>query len=334
MKLCAALLSFSISAPAILAQQQPPPPPPQTARQALIEMITGGPKAISKHLTVEVQQLLAKAGPKGAMVLAPFDGLRSELGTNAQTFDSGQVLLVVNQNGEHAKLEIRVENDDLSGDEDTLTLSPHVIRESSDQTPEEWEAFLSSFTVNLKRQAGIWRLNKIGVGLELQIGNPEVVKATFLREPPQRTPAASSASPEMQSEPQEPSHSAFQIVNLLAYYEYAYAHQHPETGFSCSVADVAQAGGALEFSNGTYKGYKLSLTGCQGKPSGSFQVVVEPLAAGSGKAFCTDATRNIRVADDGRGSTCLVSGRLFEGEGEGDSVGMRVIAPAAAPSKE
>jgi hypothetical protein len=67
-----------------------------------------------------------------------------------------------------------------------------------------------------------------------------------------------------------------------------------------------------QLSSGMSQGYKLSLSGCQGRPAGSFQVVAEPTAHGNGgKALCTDATRNIRVADDGRGSTCLTFGRAL-----------------------
>ena len=92
---CAALCVplFSIR---LFSQQPPPPPPPQTARQALIEMITGGQKAVNKHLTVEVQQLLVKAGGKSVQIMSVFDSVRSQLRAGAQIFDSGPVLLAMN----------------------------------------------------------------------------------------------------------------------------------------------------------------------------------------------------------------------------------------------
>ena len=59
------------------------------------------------------------------------------------------------------------------------------------------------------------------------------------------------------------------------------------------------------------KGYKFSLSGCQGKPAETFHVVAEPVSlAGGAKAYCTDATRNVRTSDDGSGSTCLMAGKL------------------------
>src|SRR5262249_20182344 len=133
MKLCAAVLA-AVSFSALFAQQQAPAPPMQSARQALTEMLTGGQKAVAKHLTVEVQQLLAKSGNKSAALLAPIGSIQSEFG-HAQTFDTGQVLMLINQPREHSKIEVRIENDDLSGDEDTLELSLHVVRENSEQPP-------------------------------------------------------------------------------------------------------------------------------------------------------------------------------------------------------
>jgi hypothetical protein len=314
---CFLVISFSL----LYSQPQPPlgagqrrsaespVPPMQTARQALIEMIIGGQKAIQKHLTVEVQQLLAKSN-KGAMVMAPFESLKGELGANVQSFDTGQILLLVNDPKEHRKLEVRVDNDDLSGDDDTLTLSPHVVRESSDQPPEEWEAFLSNFTVNLKRQGGIWRLNKIGVALEMQVGDAELIKSTFLKDETTKQASASATNQE-DAKPDPPAMSPQQLMTSLAYMEYSFARQHAEQGFTCNLSDLTANLNPEQFAGGVYQGYTVNVAGCQGHPAGSFQIILEPVVQGSGmKAFCTDATRNIRVADDGRGSTCLAFGKV------------------------
>jgi hypothetical protein len=83
-----------------------------------------------------------------------------------------------------------------------------------------------------------------------------------------------------------------------------------------------------QLSGSMNQGYKLSLSGCQGRPAGSFQVVAEPTTQGNGgKAFCTDATRNVRVSDDGRGSTCLVTGEAARSDGEDGMVGFKVVKP-------
>ena len=111
--------------------------------------------------------------------------------------------------------------------------------------------------------------------------------------------------------------------------ESTYARQHPDQGFTCSLGDLtASMESELQFPGGAYQGYKITLGGCQGRPAGSFQVIMEPLVQGAGmKAMCTDATRNIRVADDGRGSSCLAFGKVLQRE---DMVGDDFFAPPPA----
>ena len=79
------------------------------------------------------------------------------------------------------------------------------------------------------------------------------------------------------------------------------------------------------FSGEPYRGYKFSLSGCQDKPSGSFHLVAEPVSpTGKAKAFCTDATNNIRSSDDGLGSSCLASGKLATFRRRRGSVGSEI----------
>jgi hypothetical protein len=335
MKLRAAVLFIAVSFSTLFAQQQAPVPPIQSARQALAEMLTGGQKAVAKHLTVEVQQLLAKSGNKSAALLAPIGSIQSEFG-QAQIFESGPVLLLINQPREHSKIEVRVENDDLSGDEDTFDLSLHVIRENSEQPPEDWEAFLSRLTVNMKKQAGIWRLNKIGVGVEFPLGDPEFLKKTVLKgfeQADSKAAVAAGDHVEFKTErPQERNVSPEELVLWTTMLEYSFARQHPDVGFTCSLSDLAEMAKSMgmeqQLSGSMNQGYKLSLSGCQGRPAGSFQVVAEPTTQGNGgKAFCTDATRNVRVSDDGRGSTCLVTGKAARSDGEDGMVGFKVVKP-------
>ncbi|HKD81035.1 MAG TPA: hypothetical protein VKH81_15170 [Candidatus Angelobacter sp.] len=318
MRLRAAFLFPAILSSTLFAQRQAPAPPPQSARQALIEILTGGQKAVGKHLTVEVQQLLAKSGAKSAAVLGVFDQIR-QAGPETQAFESGPLLLVINNPAQHQKLEVHVENDDLSGDEDTLELSLHVARENADQQPEEWESFLSRISVNMKKQAGIWRLNKVGAGVEFPLGDPEFLQKMFLKGMDQATGSgvvASGSQVELNTTPeaQEKKMPPEQLLKMMAFAEYSYAQTHPDVGFSCSMGDLTESakpfGIDQQVSTGIVQGYKLSVTGCQGHPAGSFQIVAEPLQGTGGKAFCTDATQNVRVADDGSGATCLAFGRV------------------------
>ena len=318
MKLRTAVLFAFISLSALFAQQQQAPARPmQTARQTLIEMLTGGQKAVAKHLTVEVQQLLAKPGGESAALLGPIGSLQSEF-RQAQAYETGPVLLLINQPATHSKMEVRIENDDLSGDEDTMELTLHVIRESNDQPFEDWEAFFNHLSVNMKKQSGVWRLNKIGVALEFPIGDPEFLKKTVLKQYEQaetKTAVAVGDRVEFKNEAPERTVSPDELVLWGAMIEYNFAQKHPDVGFTCSLSDLTETAQAMgieqRLSGGISQGYKLSLSGCQGRPAGSFQIVAVPIAQGNGgKAYCTDATRNVRVSDDGRGSTCLTFGRM------------------------
>lgn len=336
--LFATLFIFVFAILSSAQQQQTPPAPPQSPRQALIEIANG---QVEKHLTVEVQQLLKQPENKQALVTLGFaSSLKGELGQDVQLFESGPVLLSINDAKEHRKIEVQVNNDDMSGDQDVLELSVHSFRDGVEQD-EEWQTFLSHFAVTMVRQQSIWRLSKIGVGVELAIGDPEFLKKTYLKSmngdgggmvggrvglDVHRN--SSSSEPE-----QTPELSPSQLVMLLSAAEQTYAQQNAETGFTCSLADLAHSpflvNNSAQISSGSYNGYKISLTGCQGKPAGSFQITVEPMPGKGGKAYCTDATHNIRVSEDGRGATCLVAGKPERAAEEGDFA-VYTIAPQSA----
>jgi hypothetical protein len=119
-----------------------------------------------------------------------------------------------------------------------------------------------------------------------------------------------------------PKMTAARAVRLFALAENIYAKKHPEIGFTCLITELVGIGKGLddgepyifmgpEFANGTYNGYKYALNGCGGRPAKSFQVTAEPVS-GSGRAYCSDTTRDLHASDDGSGSTCLTSGKLVQ----------------------
>src|SRR5579864_2302622 len=127
-----------------LAQSPGPAPKPETARQALIEMITKGGDSLRKHLTLEVQDLLKSSNKNPAM----FDSFKPEPGM--ETFEAGDVLLAYGD-PKGVRYEVRIENDDLAGDEDTLLLSVHALRGGEEQD-EPWGLMSSHFSVQMKQQ--------------------------------------------------------------------------------------------------------------------------------------------------------------------------------------
>lgn len=300
------------------AQQQAPPAPPQSPRQALIEMANGGQNGLLKHLTVAVQQLLKQPENKEALRSLADGGSLSGLGF--QFFESGPVLVSFNQPSDHSKIEVQVNNDDMSGDQDTLDLSVHSFRDGVEQD-EEWQSFVSHFTVTMVRQEGIWRLSKIGVGVDLAVGDPEFLKKTYLKPAATgigmvggRLGVATVTQEGTGGTVQHPDMPPNQVAMMLGFAEQSFARQHADVGFTCSLSELMEGASGYgldpQIANGSYKAYKIALTGCQGKPAGSFQITVEPMPGKGGKAYCTDATQNMRVSDDGRGATCLSAGRL------------------------
>jgi len=311
MKLLAAIFFFAISTTTLFSQPQAPPAPPQTARQALLEMITGGQQAAMRHLTVEMQQSLKAKGNKSfAQELAVLDQMKA--GSAAfQTFDAGQILLSINEPGTNEKIEVHVDSDDLSGDTDNIDLSFHQFRDGVEQdTP--YTDLLSHFTLGMKKQENIWRLNEIAIGIKIPVGDPAWLAK--MDKMGQGGMTGGKIAVGERGKPEAPEMTAEQAVMMLGFAEQAYAQQHPDAGFTCSLAELGKSPSfnldERIFKGEPVNGYKFSLSACQGKPVESFHLIAEPLAPGAGtKAFCTDATRNIRSSDDGRGATCLTSGK-------------------------
>jgi hypothetical protein len=315
------------------AQPQVPAAPPQTAREALIEMLTGGEKALTKHMTVEVQDLLAKPENKGPNRLAMFNAMQQQVGSGIQTFPTGPTLFAVNEPAKHTKFEVHVENDDLNGDQDILQLSLHSFRDGQEQQ-DEWGVMSSHITLTMKKQQNIWRLSNIGIGLEFPLGDAEFLKKTLMKAPASMVTGIGVAAPSVQTDLKTEKPASFDprgTVLMLGMAEGTFARRHSEIGFTCSLPDLLEEGKGIgleqQIASGSYMDYKWSLSGCEGKPAGSFQIVAEPIAQGRGaKAACTDATQNIRFSEDGHGATCLTSGKLFvnetvvnDGEGEQSS---------------
>ena len=321
MPLRAATLLLALFASAVLpAQTQAPAPPPQTAREALVEMVMGGEKGLMKHLTAEVQELLDKPENKpNANMLMTFTGMQAQAGAGMQIFPTGSTLLTINEPTKHTKFEVHVDNDDLNGDQDTLQLSLHSLQDGQEQQAEF--GYLSSrITVVMKKQQTVWRLSNVGVGMEFPLGDAEFLKKTFFKDQETKATSAGAVLPTPHTDfvlkSEKPTvFDPSGTVTMLGFAERTFASQHPDVGFTCSLLDLIESakdwGLDPGIASGTYMGYKWSVSGCEGKPTGSFQIIAEPIAQGRGaKAACVDATANLRVMDDGRGGACFAFGKV------------------------
>ncbi len=345
MSLRTAAFLLVVSASTLLfSQTQASAPPMQTAREAIIEMMTGGEKGLTKHLTVDVQELLKKPGNKSNAAI--FQAMQQQAGSGMQAFPAGSTLLVINEATQNKKFEVHVENDDLSGDQDVLQLSFHSFRDGQEQAGEgdEWGFMSSRVTVTMQKQQNIWRLSNVGVGIELPVGDPEFLKKMFSMGSEGKPTGAAAVSPEIHTDSKNEKPMALNpavTVTMLGFAERSFARQHPDVGFTCSLSDLSEAGKNFgldpQLASGIYMGYKWSMSGCEGKPAGSFQVIAEPIAQGRGAiAICTDATGNLRTTEDGRGSTCLTSGKPATTLDDSDGmtswgVGVHVDPPKTKP---
>lgn len=331
MSLRPATLFVVVSAsPFLFTQTQSPAPPPQTPRQAIIEMINGGQQGAMKHLTVEMQKSL-----KGNGEFSAFDQLKGA-SSDIQVFETGPVLLSANDPKNHEKFEVHVDSDDLSGDTDNIDISFHQFRDGV-ETDIPYAAMLSRFTVGMKKQENIWRLNELSVNIKVPVGDPKLLEKFGSGIGPGMF-GAKVGGAGTAGKPEKPREmSPREAIMMLGFAEASFARSHPETGFTCTLADLAKPNllnlDPHIFSGEPYRGYKFTLSGCQDKPSGSFHLVAEPVALATGaKAFCTDATNNVRSSDDGLGSTCLSSGKLATFSAEEGSVGWDPIHVTTRPS--
>jgi hypothetical protein len=263
-----AILCVSLSA---LGQPQVAPPKPQTARQALTEMVTKGGDALQKHLTVEVQDLLKSQG-KNALGLAMLSSMKPESGL--QSFEAGDLLFAYTDSAQHTKYEVHVDSDDLAGDEDSLSLSIHSFRDGKEQD-DEWSFMSSHFTVTMKLQQNIWRLNKIAVGAEFPVGDPKFIEKPFFKTASGEAAVAGFSVPTVHtdvhlgtgaSEVASPSMPPEQVVTMLAIAENMFARLHPDTGFACSLSELADSSKMMgvdqQVITGTYNSYRFTLAGC------------------------------------------------------------------------
>ncbi len=292
-------------------------PATQSPRQAIIEMFSGGEAPFKKHLTVEMQRKLQEM--KGAPSAVPLQAFAASTpdSDHFQAFDLGPILFCFNNPEQHERYEVQIDSEIPGREEDVMTLSVHYLRNGMEQpTP-----LTLRFALNMKRQEGMWRLNAVTLSATLPVGDPRILDHAFW------TPAFLATNNTTQSNANSPvviddrpKLSALRAVRMIGMAENIYAQSHPGVGYTCRLADLVNVGKGLDedgvyrfmdaaFAGGIYNGYRFTLSGCDRAPARTFRVMAEPVA-GKGKAYCSDNSNNLRASDDGRGMTCLTSGKL------------------------
>ena len=295
----ALLLPFLLSL--VLGAQTPPPP--QTARQALIEMFLGtAPNHLQKHLPDATRKTLNKmSGANGMSALdeiSMFSSLAKASGAKLETFDSGPILLEADDPRDGGKVELTVDGDNLSGEEDQIEVALHMSKNGKE---ENTLPFTPRVTFAMKMESDVWRLNEIIFTLHIPLGDPDFLKRI-----------------EEQQESQKEQAAKWGLQSIMTA-ENSYHAVHGN--YACSLSDLRQnqqskvgtpvAMNMLpdDLAGGKRSGYIFAITGCDGT---QYRVVAEPETPGSGRALCSDESGAVRASADGKATTCLSSGEALE----------------------
>jgi hypothetical protein len=295
--LCVVLVFAFAGTPVAVAQM--PPPSQQTARQALIEMFTGNAQTLEKHLPDGARKIL-QGGGSGSPFLPPLSNFSAGLAANrdhVQIFDAGSLLLSIEEDDGHKKMEVIVERDDVYGDATAIELSFHSY---SDGLPEPLPV-LPRLTFSMTQEREIWKLNEIALTLRVPLNDPEYLSG--LQEKQNKAFESAAAS-------------NLRTVNTA---EISYAASFPDRGFTCKLGEL---GGAADqpspqhallidesLASGQKNSYILSIGGCDARPASRYHATAVPANRESGmRAFCTDESGVVRYAADGKATSCMSNG--------------------------
>jgi TonB family protein len=285
---------------------------PQTARQALIEMFFGtAPNHLEKHLPDTTRNVFKKmSGPNGMSAIdevSMFATMARAGGGKFETFDTGPVLVQIDDPRENEKVEITVEGDNLSGDGDQIEVALHVTKDEKEQVL----PFVPRFMFTMKTEADVWRLSEISVTLRVPLEDPDFLKTIEQEHTKQAEQTAQ--------------------LNVRAIISAQTAYHSTHSAYACSLAELGKAkrdsnlgGKSMSFpllnadlAGGKSGGYIFVISGCDGN---DFKVVGEPDTPDSGeKAFCSDEGGTIKFSTDGKATTCL-GGKDVQGARVGEII--------------
>jgi len=165
------------------------PPHPETARQAILEVITDS-SALQRHLPeatksywtshskdiptilIEGLGLGMMAGGSGGNSEAIFVANRKP-DSNYESFNAGPILMKAHDPKSGTTAELVVDSDDLSGDEDTMELSFHIDGPAGAPV---MPFQLPSMRLHMKLEGAVWRFEEVDLTEKVELGSPAFVK--------------------------------------------------------------------------------------------------------------------------------------------------------------
>jgi protein TonB len=271
---------------------------------------------LQKHLPDVTRRSFQKIDTgNGQSLLTEFSMLATQAkaaGAGFQTFDTGPTIVAAEdpQGNAGEKVEITVERDDLSGDEDQIELALHMTRNGKEETL----PFVPRFTFAMKMESDIWRLNEISVTVRLPLADPDFLKSLEDR--------------------QRSQNEQMIIWSVRSVNTAEAAYKAANGNFACDLATLGKAGKQGSAASGMYlydpqlasgkkNGYVFVISSCDGS---HYKIVGEPAAPDSGqRAFCSDESGTIRASADGKAASCLSSGEEVQGSADATAAGTAVL---------
>lgn len=275
-------------------------PSEQSPRQALIEMFMGkGANDFAKHLPQAARAVLIRKGetPETSFLLKVASALRGieQSGEKAETFDDGPNILVTENTHIHERVEIAVERESSSGGDSEIELSVHVFKNDE---PEPLPV-VPQLIFTLKQEDEIWRVTELTLAAHVPLEDADYLKG-------------------LRKQQDEANESAAQMrVTMIAQTEIAYAASHADVGYVCQLGSLypgaeGEPASSAPFANEEFNGYRVSLSGCEGKPSKSYRLIASPIDPDSEmKTFCVDDSGSLKSAEAAESSSCLSDGKVL-----------------------
>lgn len=273
---------------------------PQSARQALIEMFTGkGENDFTKHLPSAVLASLVRKGdtPEASLLFRVSGGVRGLImeGEKVETFDDGPNILTSETSSTHERIEVAVEHDSLSAEDDEIELSVHLYKNGEPQIL----PVIPQLIFTLKQEKEIWRVTEVTVAAHVPLEDPDYLKGLRKQQDEMNQSAAQSR------------------VNMIAQTEINYAASHRDEGYFCTFQALNQNSEAPTNTyfapvNDESNGYRFSLAGCSGKPATKYRLKAVPVDPDAEiKAFCVDESGTLKSIPAADSSKCFTHGETL-----------------------
>ena len=290
---------ITVSCPLFAQNGQIPEQPEQSPRQALIEMFMGkGENDFAKHLPDAARAVLVHKGesPETSYLLKVSSAVRglTQQGEKVETFEDGPNILVAENPNIHERVEVAVEHDSFSGEEDEIELSVHVLRNDEP----EFLPVVPRLIFTLKQENDIWRVSELTIAAHIPLEDADYLKG-------------------VRKQQDQVNESAAQMrAAMIVQTETTYSTTHADVGYVCQIGDLypnpeGESNRSAPTTSNESNGYRFSLSGCEGKPAKSYRLTATPIDPDSEmKTFCVDESGTLKSAEPADGSSCFSDGKI------------------------